>query len=119
MDRDPTILAAFLEESREGLDVFDQDLMALEAGDDVADRTTRLFRTLHTVKGTCGFLDLPRLEALAHAGESVLGELRDRRLQPAPAVVRALLGLGDRIRQVLDEAEWRGEDQPIGDDDRS
>ena len=119
MDSDESILAAFLEESRENLDTFDQDLMALEAGDDVDERMGRLFRTLHTIKGTCGFLALPRLETLAHAGESTLGELRDHRLRPTPAVVRALLELGDRIRDVLGRIEaGGGRDEPLEDDDR-
>jgi len=119
VDRDATILAAFVAESRDNLDLFDTDLLGLEAGYDVAERTARLFRTLHTIKGTCGFLDLPRLEALAHAGETVLGELRALRLHPVPAVVSALLGVGDRIRVVLDEVESGEADQPIGTEDRA
>ncbi|HEY3004770.1 MAG TPA: chemotaxis protein CheA, partial [Kribbellaceae bacterium] len=120
MDSDESILAAFLEESRENLDTYDQDLMALEAGDDADARTARLFRTLHTIKGTCGFLALPRLEMLAHAGESTLGELRAHRLRPTPAVIRALLALGDRIRQVLGRIEGGdGNDGPIEDADRA
>ena len=119
MDSDESVLAAFLEESRENLDTFDQDLMALEAGDDVDERMGRLFRALHTIKGTCGFLALPRLETLAHAGESTLGELRDHRLRPTPAVVRALLELGDRIRDVLGRIDaGGGRDEPLEDGDR-
>jgi len=120
MDSDESILAAFLEESRENLDTFDQDLMALEAGDDADERTARLFRTLHTIKGTCGFLALPGLEMLAHAGESTLGELRDHRLRPTPTVVRALLVLADRIRHILGLIEaGGGRDEPLEDDDRA
>jgi two-component system, chemotaxis family, sensor kinase CheA len=120
MDSDESILTAFLEESRENLDTYDQDLMALEAGDDAEARTARLFRTLHTIKGTCGFLVLPRLEMLAHAGESTLGELRAHRLRPTPSVVRALLALGDRIRHVLGRIEaGDGHDEPLEDADRA
>src|SRR5207247_11306216 len=77
--------------------------------------------TLHTIKGTCGFLALPRLEMLAHAGESTLGELRAHRLRPTPAVVRALLALGDRIRHVLGgiEAVDGHDDGPLEDADRA
>ncbi len=76
MDPDDELVQAFLEESGENLDQLDLDLVALEESPDDPELLARVFRTIHTVKGTCGFLGYHRLEALSHAGEDVLALLR-------------------------------------------
>lgn len=102
MNADDELLEAFLEESRENLDQFDLDLVALEATPDDAEPITRVFRVLHTLKGTCGFLDLPYLEGLAHAGEDLLAAVRSGELVLTADIITTLLAVGDRIRAVLD-----------------
>ena len=72
-DADQEIVVAFLEESHENLDRLDVDLVALEANPSDPLLLSQVFRTIHTIKGTCGFLGFHRLEALTHAGESLLG----------------------------------------------
>ena len=74
---DTEIIKEFLVESYENLDLLDREFVALEREPAARDRIAAVFRTIHTIKGTAGFLGLPRLEALAHAGESVLSLLRD------------------------------------------
>ena len=71
------LIGEFLAETSESLDVIDVELVKFEA--DPTDRATldNIFRLLHTIKGTCGFLGLERLEAIAHAGETLLGKFRD------------------------------------------
>jgi two-component system chemotaxis sensor kinase CheA len=102
------MVGEFLLESREGLDGMDQDLLALERDPDLAEAIARVFRTMHTIKGTCGFLGFAKTEALAHAGESLLGKLRDREFPVTPEIITALLSSGDAIRQILDEIQRTG-----------
>ncbi len=79
------IVSEFLVESHENLDQLDRDLVALER--DPVDRTrlASIFRTIHTMKGTSGFLGFGSLEAVTHAGESLLSKLRDGALQATPS----------------------------------
>ena len=98
---DDELVGAFLEESNENLDQLDLDLVALEQRPGDPDLLARIFRTIHTVKGTCGFLDFSRLEALAHAGEDLLAELRAGRMVLTPEITTSLLRLVDEIRGVL------------------
>lgn len=95
------VLGEFLIESYENLDRLDQDLVALE--DDPTDRQllSGIFRTIHTIKGTCGFLGFSKLEALTHAGESMLSKLRDGELVLDAARTSALLAMVDAVRQML------------------
>lgn len=111
---DGEILEAFLEESRENLAQLDVDLVALEAHPDDPELLGRVFRTVHTIKGTCGFLGFPNLEALTHAGESLLGTLRTGDLALDAAVTTSLLRLVDAIRAVLGHIETT---QREGDDE--
>jgi two-component system, chemotaxis family, sensor kinase CheA len=101
VNEDEEILLAFLEESRENLDQLDRDLVLLESQPTDEELLARVFRVLHTLKGTCGFLGLTRLEALAHAGEDVLGALRAHELILSPALTTTLLHLVDTLRSVL------------------
>ncbi|MFN2521897.1 MAG: chemotaxis protein CheA, partial [Mycobacteriales bacterium] len=105
MNEDEEILLAFCEESRENLDQLDRDLVDLETHRDDRELLSRVFRVVHTLKGTCGFLGFPRLEALAHAGEDLLGALRDGTLQLDAAAATSLLRLVDVVRGVLTEIE--------------
>jgi len=71
------LLADFLTETYENLADLDVALVKLERTPDDSDTLSLIFRMVHTIKGTCGFLGLPRLEHVAHAGENVLGKVRD------------------------------------------
>lgn len=116
MNADDELLEAFLEESTENLDQFDRDLVALEATPEDPEPLTRVFRALHTLKGTCGFLDLPHLENLAHAGEDLLAALRSGEMTLNADMITTLLALGDRIRAVLDLV---ANERTEGDDDHA
>lgn len=80
MDDLDHLIREFLVESHENLDQLDRDLVQLETDPHNRERLDRIFRTIHTIKGTCGFLNFDRLEAVTHAGESLLSHLRDGRL---------------------------------------
>ncbi len=75
------LLCEFLTECAESLDQLDTELVKLEQDPNDPDLLGSIFRLVHTIKGTCGFLGLPRLEAVAHAGENVLGKFRDGELR--------------------------------------
>jgi two-component system, chemotaxis family, sensor kinase CheA len=100
----------FLIESHENLDQLDTDLVGLEKSAAPGEALGRIFRTLHTIKGSCSFLGFPHLEALAHAGESLLGKLRDGQLALTQAVTDALLRMVDAIRKMLARIESTGDD---------
>src|SRR5204862_7992046 len=70
------IIQEFLVESHENLDQLDRDLVSLEEEPQSRELVSRIFRTIHTIKGTSGFLAFPNLESVTHAGESVLARLR-------------------------------------------
>jgi two-component system chemotaxis sensor kinase CheA len=95
------VIGEFLVESYENLDRLDQDLVALE--DNPTDRQllSGIFRTIHTIKGTCGFLGYSKLEALAHAGENLLSKLRDGEIALNAPITSALLAMVDSVRQML------------------
>ena len=113
---DDEIVQAFLEESTENLDQLDRDLVTLEARPSDPGLLAQVFRTIHTIKGTCGFLGYSRLEALTHAGESLLATLRSGELVLDGAVTTALLHLVDAVRSVLVHIESSGDE---GDDDHT
>ncbi len=101
MTEDEEILLAFLEESRDNLDQLDKDLVALETDPHDVALLARVFRVVHTLKGTCGFLGLPTLEGLAHAGEDLLGALRSAELVLDRPMTSSLLRLVDAVRHIL------------------
>jgi len=84
------IVGEFLLESHENLDQIDRDLVHLEQDPDSRDLISRIFRAIHTIKGTSGFLAFSRLETLAHAGESLLSKLRDG-VQPVTPATHTLI----------------------------
>jgi two-component system, chemotaxis family, sensor kinase CheA len=105
MDDQDDIVREFLVESYENLDQLDRDLVALEKNPQDGERLASIFRTIHTMKGTCGFLAFPKLEAVAHAGESLLSRLRDGRLLLNAEITSGLLALVDAVRRILKNIE--------------
>ena len=108
------IIAEFLAESVENLDSMDQDIVALEKDPGNTEVIERIFRTIHTIKGTCGFLAFSKLEAVTHSAETVLAHLRDHELELSPEVTTTLLKAIDSVREILahiekDETEGDGE----------
>ena len=99
----------FLVESYENLDSLDRDLVALEKDPHSRETLDSIFRTIHTLKGTSGFLGFGRLEAVTHVGENLLGKLRDGILVVTPAITTALLGLVDAVRHILGQIESGGD----------
>lgn len=108
MSGDDEIVQAFLDESRENLDQLDRDLVDLESRPSDPALLAQVFRTIHTIKGTCGFLGFGRLESLTHAGESLLGALRTGELVLNGPVTTSLLALVDATRAVLRQVETTG-----------
>lgn len=103
-------LIEFLAESHENLDQLDRDFVALEADPTARDRIAAIFRTIHTIKGSAGFLGFSRLEALTHGGESLLVLLREESLTLTPAITSALLAMVDRVRAMLRAVESSGKE---------
>jgi two-component system chemotaxis sensor kinase CheA len=99
------IVGEFLMESHENLDQMDQDLVALEQEPQSRELISRIFRTIHTIKGTSGFLAFTRLETLTHAGESLLSRLRDGVQPVTPATITTLLEVIDGVRSLLSTIE--------------
>lgn len=108
MDQDREQIREFVVECREGLDRMDSVLVALEATPGERTGLDIVFRTLHTIKGNCGFLNFPRLGAIAHAGESLLSKLFSSKSTVQTQVADVLLKLVDTIRQVLSHVEATG-----------
>jgi two-component system chemotaxis sensor kinase CheA len=108
------LLREFLTETNESLDVVDVELVRLEQEPNNAAIIANVFRLVHTIKGTCGFLSLPRLAALAHAAESMMGKFRDGAPVTAEAIT-LILSTIDRIKDILDALE-KDQREPDGDD---
>ncbi len=109
------LLNEFLTETTENMDVLDIELVKLEQNPNDPDLLGNIFRLVHTVKGTCGFLGLPRLEGVAHAAESLFARFRDGELEVTPSAVTLVLKSLDRIKSLLKELEKSGS-EPDGDD---
>src|SRR5829696_3744272 len=109
------LLREFLTETNESLDVVDVELVRFEQDPNNAKILDNIFRLVHTIKGTCGFLGLPRLEALAHAGETLMGKFRDGMPVTAEAVSLILSSI-DRIKEILAGLE-ASETEPEGSDE--
>src|SRR4051794_38041879 len=95
------LLAEFLSECFENLTVLDGELVRLERDPGDRELLAGIFRIVHTIKGTCGFLGLSRLERLTHAAEGVLGRFRDGELRPNADAVTVILATLDRIKLIL------------------
>ncbi|MDA8230864.1 MAG: chemotaxis protein CheW [Magnetospirillum sp.] len=108
------LLSEFLTETSESLSVLDLELVKLEQNPEPS-ILQNIFRLVHTIKGTCGFLGLPRLEHVAHASENVLGKFRDGELEVTPDAVTLILAAIDRIKSILTHLE-QNECEPEGSD---
>src|SRR5688572_25464292 len=109
------LIADFVAECREMLEALGGEIVAWEAQPDDRARLDSIFRFVHTVKGNCGFFDFPRLEALSHAAEDALADVRAGRRTADPALVSAVLAIIDRIGEMISAID-AGEDLPSGDD---
>ena len=96
------ILQEFIAETRETLDALAGEIVAWEADPADRGRLDAIFRFVHTVKGSCGFLDLPRLERLSHAAEDVLAAVRAGDRSPDKRLVDAVLAVVDRIGEIVE-----------------
>jgi two-component system chemotaxis sensor kinase CheA len=110
------VVREFLIETNESLAKLDLDLVTLEKNPSEGETLARVFRTLHTVKGTAGFLGLDKLQAVAHAAENLLSRLRDGHLHFNPEIASVLLAVVDAVRQMLQAVEATEKD---GDGDYS
>ncbi|MBY0362079.1 MAG: chemotaxis protein CheW [Phreatobacter sp.] len=108
------LLREFLTETNESLDVVDVELVRFEQDPNNAAILGNIFRLVHTIKGTCGFLGLPRLEALAHAAETLMGKYRDGSPVTGQGVTMILFTI-DRLKEILGDLEGAGA-EPEGDD---
>jgi chemotaxis protein histidine kinase CheA len=108
MDDSDDIVKEFLVESHENLDRLDRDLVDLEKHPSDREILASIFRTIHTIKGTSGFLGFGKLEAVTHVGESLLARLRDGQLSLHPELTSALLAMVDAVRQMLAKIEQAG-----------
>jgi two-component system chemotaxis sensor kinase CheA len=109
------LIADFLTETHEGLAALDVALVRLEKTPQDGPTLSEIFRAVHTIKGTCGFLGLSRLEKVAHAAENVLGRYRDGTLQVSPEGITLILRALDRIKEIVAGIEQKGA-EPAGDD---
>src|SRR5215469_16436812 len=106
------VVREFLLETNENLAQLDLDLVTLEREPRERETLARVFRTLHTVKGTSGFLGFAKLQAIGHAAESLLSRLRAGELIFNPDIASAMLAVVDAIRRILasiEETEAEGE----------
>jgi two-component system, chemotaxis family, sensor kinase CheA len=109
------LIADFLTETNESIADLDVALVKLERTPGDQATLQLIFRLVHTIKGTCGFLGLPRLERVAHAAENVLGKVRDGVLAATPDIVTLVLTALDRIKAIVTGLAASGS-EPAGDD---
>ncbi|MBE0531244.1 MAG: chemotaxis protein CheW [Rhodospirillales bacterium] len=109
------LLTDFLTETSENLSVLDVELVEFERDPSNSAILQDIFRLVHTIKGTCGFLGLPRLETVAHSAENILGKFRDGALEVTPGSVTLILSSIDRIKELLGVLEETGT-EPEGED---
>jgi two-component system chemotaxis sensor kinase CheA len=95
------ILSEFLVEASESLDLLDRELLALEKDGPTPERLNCIFRGVHTIKGTAGFLGLEKLERVTHVGESLLDSLRAEKIKPNAEISAALFRLLDAMRKIM------------------
>ena len=108
MDEFQELINEFLIESNENLSRLDQEFVELEQRPEDRDLLGSVFRTIHTIKGTCGFLAFGTLEAITHRAENILSQLRDGERRLSPAITTLLLQTVDAVKQILGEIEETG-----------
>src|SRR5690349_24232213 len=111
------LLAEFVAETREMLAALSGEIVAWEANPGDRARLDTIFRFVHTVKGNCGFFDFPRLEALSHAAEDALADVRAGRRFADRGLVDAVLAVLDRIGAMIEDIE-RGAAESVGGDEQ-
>ena len=104
------LVREFLVESTENLDTLDRELVLLEKDARDSKILASVFRTIHTIKGTCGFLGFTKLEKVAHAGENLLASLRDGKLELRTEIASGLMSMVDAVRHMLEEIATTGQD---------
>ena len=109
------LVVEFIAETNEGIALIDSDLITLEQDPNNKDIIGNIFRLMHTIKGTCGFLGLGRLEKLAHHAENVMGRFRDGDLEVKQEYVSLILESLDQIKVIIETLEATGA-EPEGDD---
>ena len=109
------LIGEFLTETNESLGLLDVELVKLEKNPQDQQILGQIFRVMHTIKGTCGFLGLPRLERVAHASENVMGKIRDGAMTATPEVISLVLTSIDRIKDLIQKLEELGK-EPEGED---
>ena len=114
---DNEIVQEFLVESYENLDNLERELVTLETRPDDMKALGSIFRMIHTIKGTCGFLGFGKLEKVAHVGENLLSRLRDGELKLTPDMTTTLLKTADAIRQMLGSIEANGNEGERNDEE--
>lgn len=102
VDRDPELLSEFLEESLQGLDLIEHDLMELEsAADSDHELVNRIFRTIHSIKGAGSFLELDNLVSTAHLAETILEKVRSEQMKATSQVADSILSAVDALKEML------------------
>jgi two-component system chemotaxis sensor kinase CheA len=104
------IVREFLAESNENLDTLDRELVLLEKDPKNSNILGSVFRSIHTIKGTCGFLGFTKLEKVAHSGENLLSNLRDGKLLLNTEIASGLMSMVDAVRRMLTAIEATGQD---------
>ncbi|MGQ7847801.1 chemotaxis protein CheW [Granulosicoccus sp. 3-233] len=104
------VLRDFLQESYENLDRVDSELIELEEQPDNRELLSSIFRSMHTIKGTCGFFGFDRLEKVTHIGENLLVKLRDGEFSMTEEIATGLLAMVDAVRAMLSEISDHGHD---------
>ena len=110
--QDQEVIREFLVESHENLSSLDQQFVELEKRPKDAALLASIFRTIHTIKGTCGFLAFGTLEAITHQAESILSQLREGQRELSRPLVSLILETVDAIRKILASIEASGEEGP-------
>jgi two-component system chemotaxis sensor kinase CheA len=112
-ERDAETVALFVEESIEGLQRIDALLLDAERGAPPANLMATLFRDVHTIKGTSGFLAFSRIQSLSHVAEDLLSRLRDNKLQARADHFSCLIAVGDRLRQMVENVRATGDEGEV------
>ena len=113
IERDAETLALYIEESLEGLQQIDQLLLEAERGAPRPELMATLFRAVHTMKGTAGYLAFERTQALSHTAEDLLSRLRDKKLAARPEHFSHLMEVGDRLRAMVENVRQTGEEGEV------
>jgi two-component system chemotaxis sensor kinase CheA len=109
------LIADFLAEAEEGLEQIDNDLLTLESDPNDAEVVGSIFRIMHTIKGTCGFLGLPKLEKVAHVAENVMDKIRNRELNANEQIVTVVFEAIDTIKGIISYIKASGGEEPEDD----